>query len=654
MLTFYDLINLEVIFMSNWKPSTFTIEEIVEFIKEKKLTIPPYQRGNVWSSTKEKDLIDSIKKGYPFGSILMYQDDNDIFHLIDGLQRCTTFYRYSSNPAKFFNSEIDVPENSIKLIESYLNLQTGSKSSRESKIRKIINNWVVNNHNNLAEISRMNPYSLHKEIIEAFPIVKDDSEKKDLIHGVLFDLIHDFKEKSLSMSKTEIPTIIYKGAEENLYEVFTRINNLGTKLTKHQIFAASWSVDYTRITSEELSPVLDYVKEFYEEIESVGFGISKDYKSNIDQKNITIYQMIFGFGKYITETYPGLLGKKKKINEVESIGFNLINACLGNKNTNMVNLPTVLRKNFRTDEEINIFLHNIIKIINDVDRIFRKYYSFKLNRRNVVNMYHSEMQIVSIISNLFIINYGKIETDVYGDELISINNKRNRNTKNLTDNFKKWVFRRYLYDNLNNFWSGTGDSKIDEILKESSYYTTEIKQSKFKEVLNVWFDRSNMNKRERVKVPNPNNLEKLLLVIIYMSKFTAENQLDRSKYDIEHLCPKNLLKGKIIYYKNEISLPISSFGNICILPQWDNRKTKDRVIYDDSDYMEKVKRDLNNIEEKYTFTEISMFDFLKDKSLTEIEFQDQYMNFLNERFKIQSEKILNILYTETNNYDMPL
>lgn len=404
--------------MSNWKPDSFTIEEIVNLIKEQKLTVPPYQRGNVWSETKEKKLIDSIKKGYPFGSILMYQDDKEIYHLIDGLQRCTTFYRYSNNPAKFFNSEIDVPNESINQIEKYLGFETGSSKSRKTRIREIINSWVSNNHTNLSEISRMDPNALNKVLTDEFPILKKSEKKRDLIYIVLFDMIHNFKEKSFAMSGTKIPTIIYKGSEENLFEVFTRINNEGTKLTKHQIFAASWSVDYTYLTSPELAPVLNFVKEFYEEIESVGFGISDDYKSNIDKKKVTIYQMIFGFGKYITENYPGLLGKKKKINEVESVGFNLINACLGNKNSNMVNLPIVLRKNFDDDEAINKFLLNILRTIKDIDRLFNKYYNFKLNRRNAVNVYHSEMQIVSIISNLFIINYGKVESDKYGNQKI--------------------------------------------------------------------------------------------------------------------------------------------------------------------------------------------------------------------------------------------
>ena len=50
----------------------------------------------------EKELIDSIKKGIPFGSILLYNDEEaNNFRLIDGLQRCTTIYEFISNPANY-------------------------------------------------------------------------------------------------------------------------------------------------------------------------------------------------------------------------------------------------------------------------------------------------------------------------------------------------------------------------------------------------------------------------------------------------------------------------------------------------------------------------------------------------------------------------
>lgn len=46
---------------------------------------------------------------------------------------------------------------------------------------------------------------------------------------------------------------------------------------------------------------------------------------------------------------------------------------------------------------------------------------------------------------------------------------------------------------------------------------------------------------------------------------------------------------------NNTRLPISSFGNICLLLDTDNRKKRDKIIYDDAAYISKV--NLENIEE---------------------------------------------------------
>ena len=68
-----------------------------------KVTIPEFQRRLVWSQSTRKGLIDSIKRGYPFGSILIYEDiarghavgdGKRHYNLIDGLQRTQALKSY--------------------------------------------------------------------------------------------------------------------------------------------------------------------------------------------------------------------------------------------------------------------------------------------------------------------------------------------------------------------------------------------------------------------------------------------------------------------------------------------------------------------------------------------------------------------------------
>lgn len=83
----------------NYSVNQYQIDMILSFIKEGSIAIPEIQRPFVWSSTKVRDLIDSLYKGYPVGYIITWQNpdvrlkDGDVSKgkkvLIDGQQRIT-------------------------------------------------------------------------------------------------------------------------------------------------------------------------------------------------------------------------------------------------------------------------------------------------------------------------------------------------------------------------------------------------------------------------------------------------------------------------------------------------------------------------------------------------------------------------------------
>ena len=59
---------------NSWKLEEYKISDLEAAINSKKITIPKYQRGIIWDKSKQFALIETIKKGYPFGSILIYED----------------------------------------------------------------------------------------------------------------------------------------------------------------------------------------------------------------------------------------------------------------------------------------------------------------------------------------------------------------------------------------------------------------------------------------------------------------------------------------------------------------------------------------------------------------------------------------------------
>ena len=107
------------------------------------------------------------------------------------------------------------------------------------------------------------------------------------------------------------------------------------------------------------------------------------------------------------------------------------------------------------------------------------------------------------------------------------------------------------------------------------------------------------------------------------------------------------MKKKLDKYKGQLKLPISSFGNICLLPEFDNRKKKDRTIYNDDLYMNSVSSRLYDIETKYTFTTRESLQFLEaDQSLE--DFKSEYFKFIESRFEIVVKKILDNLFSSIN------
>lgn len=84
-----------------------TVDELVGMIQRGELRLPEMQRRYVWKSTRVRDLLDSLYRGYPSGTILLWETDEGVplqkfsiaqtanpFHatrlLLDGQQRLTS------------------------------------------------------------------------------------------------------------------------------------------------------------------------------------------------------------------------------------------------------------------------------------------------------------------------------------------------------------------------------------------------------------------------------------------------------------------------------------------------------------------------------------------------------------------------------------
>jgi len=84
-----------------------TVGNLVEMIRNGELRLPEMQRRYVWPATRVRDLLDSIYRGYPSGTILVWETDREMLvrdlavsqsenpfkghkMLLDGQQRLTS------------------------------------------------------------------------------------------------------------------------------------------------------------------------------------------------------------------------------------------------------------------------------------------------------------------------------------------------------------------------------------------------------------------------------------------------------------------------------------------------------------------------------------------------------------------------------------
>lgn len=605
----------------------WSVEDLVdavkkEPVKKEKVKIPEYQRNLVWSDDQKKSFIESIKKGFPFGSLLLFKQGSDAdgytnYSLTDGLQRTTTIMKYIDNPNEFFEKE-NIEETFINNVIETLEIEN---EIREELI-KIIVEWIKG-LNGFKESDGYSSHNLANEIRNKLNLSLT-FEKFD----ELYKIIIPFKERIESdadISQAKIPILIYSGDESNLPTIFERINSRGTKLNKYQIYAAVWSDKKTRIINTD---IIDHIKAKYDALINEGLTI-ENYEPNKEdfyRSEFSMFEYLFGFGKYLSEKYSSLFGISGEEDTTESIAFNLCTMCLLNDLKEMSALPT---KMMEVDQET--FQKALIDSIDITFSTLKPFITLKANKQtsrpnSKAVIYHTEYQIVSLIA--------KVYKSKYNQDL-SI-----RNTWNTIEpKLKKNIPFFYLYDILREFWRGSGDSKIKEYVKDGSRYESSLSRENWENVLNEWFTYHLLrNEKTRVTI---RDVDILFLKYIYTHILSSYQDLSSTEFEIEHLVPVARLKSIAV----DQGLPISAISNLCLIEKEINRDKKELTIYEyfgnlvkDGTYTEEqVQLEIEKTE-KYTFTTIEDLSFITNLN------KENYKEMLINRF----EKLKEIFYEKNN------
>ncbi|XRG77004.1 DUF262 domain-containing protein [Rossellomorea sp. GAMAL-10_SWC] len=542
------------------KLENYTVLQIVDGIKHIenkhsssiKIRVPKLQRNLVWNDHQKTTFIDTLKKGYPFGSLLFYKkEENDVMLLVDGLQRTSTMLDCFENPLKYFDQS-DIKEEYIELFQF-----TYPSIEKELLIKEIVE-WLKKRKGfNAAD--DYDSYSLIENIEIIFEAKVSSQENRKNLKSSLNIMLDEIKATS-DISNVVIPVVIYNGEESNLPEIFERVNSKGTKLNKYQIFAATWE----KSIKVENREILEMISLRYKAWEDEGFIIDNYDEDFLKQDivNVTLFEYLFGLGKYLQQQYPILFGEynEDKADEVDSSVFNLVTAC------NLLDIKDMSRLEDKIiTKEIEMFETSLFESIKFVYEALKPILTFRPYKKdkNKEKLFHSEFFIVSLISTVF---HLKFNLD------LSVRS----NWKDYEKKLSKSIPSQYLYDILRDSWRSTGDRQVSELVLDfvrkgeldDLHYLKVPTKDQWKGILYFWFNEQ-LARKEKKRV-NIDQQTKLFIKYLYYKIISFGAAHD--DYHIDHIFPIQRLRDGA---EKIGGLPISCVANLTLLSKENNlEKTK--------------------------------------------------------------------------------
>ena len=81
-----------------------SVQQMYDMIKSQQLNLNPgFQRRKVWKEKKRKSLlIESLMLRIPLPVFYVYEDEDSVWHVVDGLQRMSTIYDYMNGKFELF------------------------------------------------------------------------------------------------------------------------------------------------------------------------------------------------------------------------------------------------------------------------------------------------------------------------------------------------------------------------------------------------------------------------------------------------------------------------------------------------------------------------------------------------------------------------
>jgi hypothetical protein len=217
------------------------VKQLIDDYRSGRIVIPEFQRDYVWKKSKAPLLIDSLYRGFPISSLLLWQSDEEtrsrrrdprparvslMSWLIDGQQRVITLARTMSG-----DEGIEVVFN-----------------PKEDKFR--LANAATRNDRNWIRLAELWDDELYRQL------------RRNLDGGSIADKREARFEKVRSILDYEVPLVrMVDHSFKDAVRAFERINTLGVRLKKEDIESAHVASRHTGFIADEVAPFLARLKQ---------------------------------------------------------------------------------------------------------------------------------------------------------------------------------------------------------------------------------------------------------------------------------------------------------------------------------------------------------------------------------------------------------
>lgn len=246
------------------------ISQLLEAIKELEVVVPEFQREYVWNLDQAKELMISLFKNYPTGSLLIWETNTPpeiknnavkkekmgwIHVLLDGQQRITTLYLFIKGEIPPYYTEKDIVNDPRHL---YFNLQTGEFNYYQKQKMKDNPFWK-------------SVVACFNETFDAFTLMEtlkiEDSQEKLRIGQIVNQNLN--KLRGISGIDYYVQSAPQGVAIDEAIDIFDRVNSKGTKLTDAELVLTHIAGKWPQIRREMKNKIQEYGK--------VGFLFELDF-----------------------------------------------------------------------------------------------------------------------------------------------------------------------------------------------------------------------------------------------------------------------------------------------------------------------------------------------------------------------------------------